>query len=242
MDETMDYTYHHQEQAQGQGQLPFSQQRSRCPYYNRNEHHQQLPGIPQQHRSTMHYDPVHASAGHWHPQGQLPPYHWQHHMLGHHPQLVPQQQRSSSAVSDPHFYNHGSASSFGNGAGGYSGVAPNEMGGGPQTPTAGQPVFSPERPFGQNTASRNGAFNAASHSLNASTTPNTQDASEPSAEPTRPAQSATSESTGTLSQAPPPNSTGSIQFGSAPPSSAPQPYSTFPLRLIECIARLLQVR
>ncbi|TQN74813.1 E3 ubiquitin-protein ligase RDUF2, partial [Colletotrichum shisoi] len=257
MEETMDYTYHHQEQAQGQAQLPFSQQRSRCPYYNRNEHHQQLPGIPQQHRSTMHYDPVHASAGHWHPQGQLPPYHWQHHMLGHRPQLVPQQQqqqRSSNAVSDSHFYNHGSASSFGNGAGGYSGAAPNEMGGGPQTvhppfphtqlppvrynpssslaasqPTAGQPVFSPERPFGQNTASRTGAFNAASHSLNASTTPNTQDASEPSAEPTRPTQSATPESTGTLSQAPPPNSTGSIQFGSAPPSSAPQPYSTFPL-------------
>ncbi|GKT82941.1 RING-finger domain containing protein [Colletotrichum tofieldiae] len=127
MDETMDYAYHHQEQGQGQAQLPYSQQRSRCPYFNRNEHHQQLPNIPQQqHRSTMHYDPVHASANYWHPPGQLPPYHWQPHMLGHRPQLVPQH-RSSNSASEPHFYNHGPASSFGNGLGGYSGAPPSEM-------------------------------------------------------------------------------------------------------------------
>ncbi|KZL87826.1 c3h4 type zinc finger protein [Colletotrichum incanum] len=257
MDETMDYAYHHQEQGQGQAQLPYSQQRSRCPYFNRNEHHQQLPNIPQQqqqqqqHRSTMHYDPVHASANYWHPQGQLPPYHWQPHMLGHRPQLVPQH-RSSNSASEPHFYNHGPASSFSNGLGGYSGAPPNELGGpptmhpsfshtqlpppvryghstplAPSQPTTSQPLFTPERTFGQNTTSRNGAFNAASHSLNASTPPLPQDSSEPSPETPQATQSTTPESTATSTQAPP--SSTSIQFGSAPPSSTPQHYPTFPL-------------
>ncbi|KAK1987906.1 hypothetical protein LZ30DRAFT_745411 [Colletotrichum cereale] len=259
MDETMDYAYHHQEQAQGQAQLPYSQQRSRCPYLNRNEHHQQPPNAPQQQqqqqqqqqRSTMHYDPVHASANYWHPPGQLPPYHWQPRMLGHRPQLVPQH-RSSNSASEPHFYNQGPASSFGNGLGGYSGAPPNEMGG-PQTmhpsfphsqlpppvryvhstplapsqPTASQPLFAPERAFGQNTTSRTGAFNTASHSMNTSTPSLTQESAEPSAEPSRASQTTTTESTGTPNQAPPP-STG-IQFGSAPPSSAPQHHSPFPL-------------
>ncbi|GKT48309.1 uncharacterized protein ColSpa_08490 [Colletotrichum spaethianum] len=261
----MDYAYHHQEQGQGQGQPPYAQQRSRCPYFNRNEHHQQPPNIPQQqqHRSTMHYDPVHASANYWHPQGQLPPYHWHPHMLGHRPQLVPQH-RSSNSASEPHFYNHGPASSFGGGLGGYSGAPPNDMGG-PQTmhpsfshtqlppvryghstplaptqPTTSQPSFAPDRAFGQNTTSRNGAFNAASHSLNASTPPLAQDSSETSTEPPHATQSTTPEATATSNQAPAPST--SIQFGSAPPSSAPQPYSTFPLSPYRSNRSALQVR
>ncbi|KAK1996271.1 hypothetical protein LX36DRAFT_124482 [Colletotrichum falcatum] len=251
MDETMDYSYHHQEQAQGQAQLPYPQQQSRCPYINRNEHHQQQPNAPQQQqRSTMHYDPVHASANYWHPTGQLPPYHWQPHMLGHRPQLVPQH-RSSNSASEPHFYNHGPASSFGNGLGGYSGAPSNEMGGhqtmhpsfshsqlpppvryghstplAPGQPTTAQPLFTPERTFGQNTTSRNTAFNAASHSLNTSAPSLTQDSSEPSVEPPHASQSATTESTGAPNQAPPPSA--GIQFGSAPPSSATQHHPPFP--------------
>ncbi|EFQ29297.1 uncharacterized protein GLRG_04441 [Colletotrichum graminicola M1.001] len=252
MDETMDYAYHHQE-VQGQAQLPYSQQQSRCPYLNRNEHHQQPPNAQHQQpqRSTMHYDPVHASANYWHPQGQPPSYHWQPHMLGHRPQLVPQH-RSSNSASEPHFYNHGPASSFGNPLGGYPGAPTTEIGG-PQTmhpsfshsqlpppvryghstplapsqPTTSQPLFAPERAFGQSTASRTGAFNAPSHSLNTSTPSLTQDSSEPSAEPPRPSQTTTTESTGTANQAPPPST--SIQFGSAPPSSASQQHSPFPL-------------
>ncbi|WYZ34454.1 hypothetical protein EsH8_I_000730 [Colletotrichum jinshuiense] len=243
MEETMDYVYHHPEQPQSQAQLPYSQQRSRCPYFNRAEHHQQLSAISP-HRPTPHYDPVHASANYWQSQAQLPPYHWQPQMLGHRGPTAPHHRPSNSA-SEPPYFNHGPASSFGNALGGYPGAPSHETGGlqpnyssfplpqlppvryGHPTPTAAnqaatsQPSYVPERSFGHASGPRNGAFSTISPALNPPTQPATSQAtSEPSAESTPAPPPAASESSVTSSQAS--NPSVNIQFGSAPPSAAPQ--------------------
>ncbi|OHE91018.1 hypothetical protein CORC01_13672 [Colletotrichum orchidophilum] len=252
MEEAMDYAYHHPEQSQGQAQNPYTQQRPRCPYFHNREGQQQLPGMPP-HRSTMHYDPVHASANYWQPQGQLPPYQWQPQPpVMNHRGPSASQHRSSNSASDAPYYNHAPVPNFGNVAGGYSGAPPNEMGGpptmhpsfshtqlppvrfGPSTsmpanhPPSGQPLYAgSERSFGgQNASPRHSAFNTASHSMNALTPAVTQTGPDRLAEPQNPPPLEAPESTGGASQAPP--SGASIQFGSAPPSATPhRSHTTF---------------
>lgn len=257
MDEAMDYAYHHPEQSQGQAQNPYAQQRPRCPYFLNREGQQQLPGMPQ-HRSTMHYDPVHSSVNYpsWQPQGPLPPgpYHWQHQpqMMNHRGPPAPQHRPSNSASEAP-YYNHVPVPNFGNVAGGYSGGPQGEMVGPPTMqpsfphtqlppvrfnlsaalpaghPAQGQPFYtSSERNFGgQNVAPRHSAFNTASHSVNPSTPPVAQTSQEHLVAAPNPPQIDISESNGGTSQAP--SSGTSIQFGSAPPSTAPhRSHATFP--------------
>ncbi|TDZ15023.1 E3 ubiquitin-protein ligase MPSR1 [Colletotrichum orbiculare MAFF 240422] len=96
MDDTMDYAYHHRsEQQPNHGQLPYPQPMSRCPYA-----HQSHPAMVP-HRSTVPYDPVH-SANNWPPQPSPMPAHWNPHMAGH---RGPYMQLPNSPP-EPSYYGH----------------------------------------------------------------------------------------------------------------------------------------
>ncbi|KXH48555.1 hypothetical protein CSIM01_12924 [Colletotrichum simmondsii] len=247
MDEAMDYAYHHPEQPQGQAQNPYAQQRPRCPYFLNREGQQQLPGMPQ-HRSTMHYDPVHSSANYPNWQPQVPPipgpYHWQHqpHMMNHRGHPAPQHRPSNSASEAP-YYNHVPVPNFGNVAGGYSGAPPIEMVGPPTMqlsfphtqlppvrfnlatalpaghPAQGQPFYtSSERNFG--------GQNAAPRHNTFNTTSHSVNTSTPPVAQTSsehlvaaPNPPQIETSDSTGGTNQAPSSGTSIQFGSAPPSS-----------------------
>ncbi|KAF5516407.1 E3 ubiquitin-protein ligase RDUF2 [Colletotrichum siamense] len=238
MDETMDYVYHHAEHP-NHGQLPYSQQRSRCPYFNRADAHGH-PNAPP-HRSTPHYDPVHASASHWQSQAQLPPHHWQSQMLGHRATSSPYH-RPANSVPEPPYYNHAPVPNFG--LAGYQGP-PHDIGGiqamhppfpvpslppmrysnpapiQPNPPNANQPPMAPpDRGFGQPSGLRDNSHFGAYPPVVVNLPPSTSSTEGPSSPETSPPDFPS----GPV-QALPANP--SIQFGSAPPSSAAQPNPAF---------------
>ncbi|KAL0939363.1 c3h4 type zinc finger protein [Colletotrichum truncatum] len=243
MDDSMDYIYHHPEQHPSHGQLPYSQQRSRCPYFNRTET-QGHPAISP-HRSTSHYDPVHASASHWQSQAQIQPHHWQPQMLGHRGTSTPYH-RPANSVPEPPYYNHGPVPNFGHALAGYQGPS-HDIGGLhaihppfpiPQLPPVryGNPTpfhanssnsnqsatAPPESAFGHPPGPRSsGHFDTLSPSTAATSTqpPSVQDSSEANMDSQSSNESAASESSTSQTQAP---ASTNIQFGSSPPSSAPQ--------------------
>ncbi|KXH51797.1 hypothetical protein CSAL01_08378 [Colletotrichum salicis] len=250
MDEAMDYAYHHPEQSQGQAQNPYAQQRPRCPYFLGREGQQQALGIPQ-HRSTMHYDPVHSSANYpsWQPQGPpLPsgPYHWQHQspMMNHRGPPAPQHRPSNSASEAP-YYNHAPVPNFGNLAGGYSGATPSEMGGPPTMQSSFPHTQLPPVRFNLSTALPSGhpaqgqPFYTSSernfggqHSTPRHSTFNTashsMNTSTPAVAQTNPENPAAASNPpqleaqeSTSGPSQAPSSGASIQFGSAPPSAPP---------------------
>ncbi|KAF6840076.1 RING-finger domain containing protein [Colletotrichum plurivorum] len=80
MDDSMDYVYHHRPELHpNHTHLPYLQQ-PRCPYYNRGDSsYNSHPTFTPPHRSMGQgrYDPVHASASHWHSGTQPSPLpHW----------------------------------------------------------------------------------------------------------------------------------------------------------------------